>query len=39
MIIQAEVHIQAPLPVVWRVFSHLEDWKDWNTGLQQLPAG
>jgi hypothetical protein len=31
MIIQAEVHIQAPLPVVWRVFSHLEDWKDWNT--------
>jgi len=31
MIIQAEVHIRAPLPVVWRVFSHLEDWKDWNT--------
>ena len=31
MIIQAEVHIRAPLPVVWRVFSHLEEWKDWNT--------
>jgi hypothetical protein len=31
MIIKAEVQIQAPLPVVWRVFSHLEDWKDWNT--------
>jgi len=31
MIIQAEVHIRAPLPVVWRVFSHLEDWKEWNT--------
>lgn len=31
MIIQAEVHIHAPLPVVWRVFSHLDDWKDWNT--------
>jgi Polyketide cyclase / dehydrase and lipid transport len=31
MIIQAEVDIHAPLPVVWRVFSHLDDWKDWNT--------
>lgn len=31
MIIQAEVQIRAPLPVVWRVFSHLDDWKDWNT--------
>ena len=31
MIIKAEVYIHAPLPVVWRVFSHLEDWKDWNT--------
>jgi hypothetical protein len=31
MIIKAEVHIHAPLPVVWRVFSHPEDWKDWNT--------
>jgi hypothetical protein len=31
VIIQAEVTIQAPLPVVWRVFSHLEEWKEWNT--------
>jgi hypothetical protein len=31
MIIKAEVHIHAPLPVVWRVFSHPEHWKDWNT--------
>jgi hypothetical protein len=31
MIIQAEIHIRAPLPVVWGVFSHLEEWKDWNT--------
>jgi hypothetical protein len=31
MIIQAEIHIRAPLPIVWRVFSHLEEWKDWNT--------
>ncbi len=31
VIIQAEVTIQAPLPVVWHVFSHLEEWKAWNT--------
>jgi hypothetical protein len=31
VIIQAEVTIQAPLPVVWQVFSHLEEWKEWNT--------
>ncbi len=31
MIIQAEITIQAPLPVVWQVFSHLEEWKGWNT--------
>jgi hypothetical protein len=31
MIIQAEVTIRASLPVVWRVFSHLEDWNEWNT--------
>jgi hypothetical protein len=31
MIIQAEVLIRAPLSDVWRVFSHLHDWKDWNT--------
>ena len=31
MIIRADIEIRAPLPVVWRVFSHLEEWKDWNT--------
>jgi hypothetical protein len=31
VIIQAEVTIKAPLPVVWNVFSHLEEWKAWNT--------
>ena len=31
VIIRAEVTIQAPLPVVWHVFSHLEEWKAWNT--------
>jgi hypothetical protein len=31
MIIQANVHIQAPMAVVWRIFSHLDEWKDWNT--------
>lgn len=31
MIIKAETHIRAPLPVVWGVFSHLEEWKEWNT--------
>lgn len=31
MVIRAQVRIKAPLPVVWRVFSHLGDWKDWNT--------
>jgi uncharacterized protein YndB with AHSA1/START domain len=30
MIIKAEVHIKAPLPVVWRAFSTLDQWKDWN---------
>lgn len=31
MTIEAEIFIRAPLPVVWRVFSRLEEWKDWNT--------
>jgi hypothetical protein len=31
MIIKAETRIHAPLAVVWQVFSHLEDWKKWNT--------
>jgi uncharacterized protein YndB with AHSA1/START domain len=31
MIIEAQVHINAPLATVWRVFSHLDAWSDWNT--------
>jgi hypothetical protein len=31
VIIEAEVTIQAPLPVVWNVFSQLDDWEKWNT--------
>jgi hypothetical protein len=31
MIIRAEAFIRAPLAVVWRVFSHLEEWREWNT--------
>jgi hypothetical protein len=31
MIIEESVEIKAPLPVVWRVFSTMEDWQSWNT--------
>jgi hypothetical protein len=31
MIIEESVEINAPLPVVWRVFSTMEDWQSWNT--------
>ena len=31
MVIKAEVRIQAPMAVVWRTFSDLDRWKDWNT--------
>jgi hypothetical protein len=34
MVIEAQVHIKAPLAVVWRIFSHLERWKDWNTACE-----
>lgn len=30
MVIRKEVEINAPLSVVWRVFSHMEDWREWN---------
>ena len=30
MIIEESVEISAPLAVVWRVFSAMEDWKSWN---------
>ncbi len=31
MTIEAEIFIRAPLARVWRVFSRLEQWKEWNT--------
>ena len=31
MIIEESIEIKAPLPVVWRVFSGMEDWQSWNT--------
>lgn len=31
MVITAEIEINAPLSVVWRTFSQMEDWDDWNT--------
>jgi hypothetical protein len=31
MVICDDIEIQAPLSVVWRVFSRMEDWRDWNT--------
>jgi hypothetical protein len=30
MIIREEIEIYAPLPLVWQVFSCLEDWEEWN---------
>jgi hypothetical protein len=30
MIIEESVDINAPLPVVWNVFSAMEDWQNWN---------
>ncbi|MFZ7127475.1 MAG: SRPBCC domain-containing protein [Desulfobacterales bacterium] len=30
MIIRREIDVQAPLDVVWRVFSRMEDWREWN---------
>jgi uncharacterized protein YndB with AHSA1/START domain len=31
MVINAAVQIKAPIAVVWRVFSNLNEWNDWNT--------
>jgi hypothetical protein len=41
MIIEESIEIQAPLPVVWGVFSRMEDWKEWNSVCRScsLPDG
>jgi len=31
MKVEESIYIQAPLPVVWAVFSCFEDWENWNT--------
>jgi hypothetical protein len=31
MVVNAEVEIRAPRPAVWRVFSQMERWNDWNS--------
>jgi len=31
MVIREEIEINAPLNVVWRIFSQMEDWDSWNT--------
>jgi hypothetical protein len=31
MIIEESIEIMAPLPVVWEVFSRLENWEEWNS--------
>ena len=31
MEIREQIKINAPLRVVWRLFSHMEDWDGWNT--------
>lgn len=34
MVIREKIEIAAPMPVVWAVFSALEEWDDWNTACQ-----
>jgi hypothetical protein len=34
MLIREEIEIAAPIPVVWAVFSALDEWDDWNTACQ-----
>ncbi len=31
MVIEESIEIDAPLAVVWQVFSRMEDWESWNT--------
>ena len=34
MLIREEIEIAAPMPVVWAVFSALEEWDEWNIACQ-----
>lgn len=31
MVIEENIDVKAPIPVVWDVFSRLEKWEEWNT--------
>jgi uncharacterized protein YndB with AHSA1/START domain len=32
----AEIHIESPIEVVWRVLSDLEKWPTWNKGVSRI---
>jgi hypothetical protein len=34
MVIEEEITIRAPLPLVWQVFSGFEQWDDWTSACQ-----
>jgi ligand-binding SRPBCC domain-containing protein len=34
MVIEEEIRIQAPLKIVWQVFSGFENWDDWTSACQ-----
>ena len=34
MLIREKIEIAAPVPIVWAVFSKVEEWDDWNTACQ-----
>jgi uncharacterized membrane protein len=34
MVVEEEIEINAPLPVVWRIFSKMEEWDDWNSAIR-----
>lgn len=35
MVIDEEIEIRAPLAVVWRIFSQMEAWDQWNTACRE----
>jgi hypothetical protein len=34
MVIKEDIEIAAPMPIVWAVFSNVEEWDDWNNACQ-----
>ena len=39
MIIDESIVIQAPLDTVWKTFTDIACWADWNTVMEDVPAG